>query len=65
MLNSKTDYRSYFASVWDYVKMSYFLKQCHVNQPNFSRFMKGSEYDYLISWDKLENLYQEISKKIT
>jgi len=65
MLNSKTEYRSYFASVSDYVKMSYFLRKCNVNHSNFSRFMKGQEYDYLISWDKLDSLYLEVSKKFT
>lgn len=62
---SKTDYRNYFANIVDYVRMSYFLKQVRIDKGNFSRFMKGSEFDYLISWDKLDSLFEVVNKKIT
>lgn len=65
MFASKSDYRAYFAGVSSYVKINYFLKKAGVNQPNFSRFMKGSPYDYLISLEKLEKVYQEVRMKIT
>lgn len=65
MFASKSDYRAYFAGVQIYVKMSYFLKLANINHSNFSRFMKGYPYDYLIPFDKLERLYQEVKLKIT
>lgn len=64
MPNSKSDYRQYFANVKDWLKMNYFLKIANVDQPNFSRFMKGDQWDYLISKEKLERLYEVIQKKL-
>jgi hypothetical protein len=65
MFESKAEYRSYFANVCIYLKMNYFLKQTRIDQGNFSRFMKGHEYEYLISWEKLQSLYEAIQMKIT
>lgn len=65
MFASKADYRNYFAGVSVYLKMVYFLKQVGINQANFSRFMKGKPYDYLINNEKLDDLYQAIRLKIT
>ena len=65
MNRSKSWYRTYFADVSVYLKMNYFLKRANVNQPNFSRFMKSSAYDYLISLTKLNALYDEIHQKLT
>ena len=65
MIWSKSSYRSYFADVSVWLKMNYFLKRANVSQPNFSRVMKGSAYDYLVSLDKLKALYDVIHSKIT
>jgi hypothetical protein len=65
MQRSKAMYRAYFADVVLWLKMNYFLKRANVDQPNFSRFMKGEEYDYLISVEKLEALYKVVHEKIT
>jgi hypothetical protein len=65
MFASKSDYRSYFANVSVWIKMNYFLKLAGVNQSSFSRFMKDQKFEYMVSLQKLERLYQEISSKIT
>lgn len=65
MLNSKSAYRQYFANVKMWLKMNYFLKNSGVDQPNFSRFLRSEEFDYLISLEKLHRLYEEIQKKLT
>jgi hypothetical protein len=65
MIWSKSMYRAYFADVVVWLKMNYFLKKANVDQPNFSRFMKSSAYDYLISVEKLEALKRVVQDKIT
>jgi hypothetical protein len=61
---NKAEYRSYFSSVREFLKMSYFLRGANVNHSNFSRFMKGKEYDYLVSREKLEYLHDLIRSKV-
>lgn len=65
MLNKKSDYRQYFNDVKVWVKMNYFLQQCSIDSSNFSRFLKGEPYDYLISLDRLSHLYDLIQRKLT
>lgn len=62
---SKSAYRAYFAEIVDYVKMAYFLRIVNIDKGNFSRFMKGADWDYLISQEKLDKLFTEIHEKIT
>lgn len=57
---SKSDYRSFFANVKPFIKLNYFCKVCGVHPVNLSRFMKGSEWDYEISDEKLQDLYLSI-----
>lgn len=65
MFRSKAWYRSYFADVSVWIKMNYFLKLAGVNQSSLSRFMKDPTFEYMVSLQKLEQLYQVISEKIT
>lgn len=53
---SKSSYREYFASVRLYVIMKPFLQKAKITNYNFSYFMKGPEYDHLISISKLSTL---------
>lgn len=58
---NKAEYRLYFASVKDYVKMTWFLKRAKIDDGNFSRFLQDHHYDYLISINKLKDLYDDMS----
>lgn len=53
---NKADYRQWFGEVKPYVKFSKFLKMANVNSANFSYFMKGSDYDFMLSESKLDTL---------
>lgn len=52
----KYSYREYFANVSCFLKMNKFLKMVNIPSGTFSYFMKGPEYDMLISIEKLECL---------
>ena len=53
---NKADYRQYFGAIKPYVKFSNFLKMANVNSANFCYFMKGSDYDFMLSETKLDAL---------
>lgn len=57
---TKNDYRTFFAYCKSYIVFKPFLIECNIPQSNFSRFMKSSEFDYYLSIDKLECLYNSI-----
>lgn len=59
---SKNDYRIFFANVKKYFKLTVFCKENNISLSNFSNFMKGSEYDFLISTSKLNALYESVIK---
>lgn len=63
--SSKNYYREYFASVKDMIKFKYFLNQCNISRSNFSHFMKGQEYDMLLSVEKLDLLTRTIDSEIS
>ena len=65
MFRSKSGYRTYFADVSVFLRMQYFLDRAGIHKSNFSRFMKDQTFDYLISIEKLDLLYQEIHAKVT
>ncbi len=54
---TKKDYRAFFAQCKVMLKMNYFCKLVGIHPVNFSRFMKDSEYDWCISIEKLNELY--------
>ena len=53
---TKVDYRQWFNEIKPFVKFSNFLKMADVNSANFSYFMKGSDYDFMLSESKLAHL---------
>jgi hypothetical protein len=57
ILNTKSDFRSFFASVKRYLKFQPFLKELGINQSAFSKFMKNDLFDYEVSIEKLNLLY--------
>lgn len=61
----KYDYRSYFANVKRYIKLTPLCKECGVSQSALSRFMMGDAYDYVISLESLDRLYKHIRETIT
>jgi len=61
---SKDDYRSFFANVKAFLKMSYFLKRNGLAPSTFTLFMKGSDFDYMISLERLNAIYSDICKTL-
>lgn len=60
----KYDYRSYFANVKRYIKLTPLCKECGVSQSALSRFIKGEAYDYVISIESLDKLYKHIRETV-
>ena len=56
----KCDFRSYFANVKKYVKLTPLCKEIGINQSALSRFLMGEAYDYVISLDTLQRLYNHL-----
>lgn len=57
---TKNDYREFFVQCKPFIRFNYFLRKCRISPVNFSRFLKGNEWNYEISLDKLRILYEEI-----
>lgn len=62
---SKNDYRLFFAQCKRLLKMVRFCEKANVNYVCYTRFMKGEEFNYYISLDKLHNLYDVIIDELT
>lgn len=60
----KYEYRSYFANVKKYVKLTPLCHECNVSQSALSRFMMGEAYDYVISLESLQRLYDHLQQVI-
>lgn len=60
MLANKDQYRSYFAEVSNYIKMSKILDEIGQDRSNFYRFQKSVEFDFLLSFEKLEGIYSHV-----
>lgn len=60
----KCDYRSYFANVKKYVKLTPLCKEIGVSQSALSRFLMGDAYDYVISIETLNKLYQHLQNTL-
>lgn len=61
---TKSEYREYFAQCKDFIKFNYFLKQCDICQPAFSKFMINDYFDYQVSIEKLDCLYRLIKQSV-
>lgn len=57
---SKNEYRSFFASCKQYLKLSQFCTAAGIDKSRFYVFMRGEEHNYLISLDKLRTMYDLI-----
>lgn len=56
----KETYRSAYKDIMPFIKMNYFIKRNKISQSAFSKFLKGPEYNFLISVDKLGAMWQDI-----
>lgn len=54
---TKNDYRTFFAQCKPFIRFRFFLDLAKISPVNFSRFMRGDEWDYEVSLDKLNVLY--------
>lgn len=61
---TKSEYRSFFAQCKPFLRIAYFLKRNGLAASTFSLFMKGSEFDYMISLDRLHMLYNDICNTV-
>ncbi len=61
---NKAEYREYFAECKKMLKLNYFLKLCNISNSNFSYFLKSSNYDFMISIEKLEQLEKCIDDEL-
>lgn len=64
MLVSKSDYRTYFADVFEILKVTSILRKHNEPYFNLSKFMKDSAYDHYLSIAKLEQYRQWILEEI-
>ena len=60
----KSIYRDRLRSFQKYVKITVLAAEFGINKVNLSRFLKGPEYDYYISLEKLESLVQYIENTL-
>lgn len=57
---TKNEFRTFFAGVKPYIKISAFLDQIGIARTTFSLFMRGEAHNYQISLDRLQVLYDAI-----
>lgn len=57
---TKSSLREVFAQWQPVIKFAPFLLRNGINGSSFSRFMKGQMFDFEISLNKLQALYQDI-----
>lgn len=58
---TKAEYRTWLCGIKPYVKLKPFVNMVNISASCLSYFMKGSEYDCLLSLDKLSQLYSVIT----
>lgn len=61
---TKNDYRTFFAQCKTMLKLNYFCKLVNISPVTLSRFMKGEAWDYEMSLDKCQKLYDAINDTI-
>lgn len=62
---SKQGYRAMLNDIKDVVKLSSCASALGISKSALSYFMKGSEYDMMLSTDKLEMLIDYIKDKLS
>jgi transcriptional regulator with XRE-family HTH domain len=60
-MNTKEDYRKFLRIVSPYLKLSFFCKRIGLSQSALSKFMKSDIFDYEVSIEKLNALYNDIT----
>ena len=61
----KNFYRTTLNSYKPYIKISVIAKECGLQQPNLSKFLKDRAYDDSMSLENLDLLYNAIKSKIS
>lgn len=60
---TKDQYRSLLNDIKSYIKLSYFADEIGLSRTTLSLFLKDSAYNYMISVNRLDELYNCIIKK--
>lgn len=60
----KDDYRSFFAKCKQMLKMKYFLNVADISPVSFSRFMKGTDFNWCLSVEKLKTLHDTVISEL-
>ena len=60
----KNEYRIFFAECMKMLKMKYYLNVAKISPVTFSRFMKGPDFDWCLSVEKLQYLQDVISSEL-
>lgn len=61
---TKAEYRRYFADVKTYVKITIIAAECGISLSSLSKFMKSNNYDFLLSLDKCNVLFNAIQDRL-
>lgn len=61
---AKSEFRTYFADVSVYVKMSAILKELKIHKSTFSKFMQSSAYDHYLSESKLQMIKYALQERL-
>ena len=60
----KKFYRTTLNNYKPYIKITVIAKECGLQQPNLSKFLKGEAYDDSMSLENLDLLYNAVKQKI-
>lgn len=61
---SKNDYRLFFDYVKPFIKLSFFCKKVGIANTTLSLFMRGDSYNYAMSIERCQELYNEIASTL-
>ena len=61
---SKNDFRTFFASVKPFIKMSFFLRRAGIAPSTFYMFMQSEHQNYQISEERLKALYDDVCRTL-
>lgn len=61
---SKSSYREYFAECKSLIKFSRICELAGVHRVSFSRFMKGKEFDWCLSVESLQKIYDTLQDEL-
>ncbi len=64
MYKSKNEYRSSFNVIKPYVKLGVFADRVGLNRSSLSKFLKNDYFNYCVSVDTLDKLYNLIKNTL-